>query len=133
VVKTTFEWHGDNIEQRVLRAVGRSQVAWGEQVTSKMRSVVHRLTGTLSRSLHTAKAGYTGESDESTARAGAAVANQDPGTSHGRAIVEAGSWISYALYEMRRGGSHDYVTDAVRSANGDYGETLKRAIMQEGL
>ncbi len=137
--KSTFEWHGRDVAERTHRAIGRASVAWGESIVSKAKGKVHRLSGTLSRSIHAAGKSYDGGRDKKAAEVGSlgsggfGAGRSLPTWAGDRAFIEAGSWIDYAVYEQARGGSHDFMTAAVDSANSGYTDKLRQAMMQEGL
>ena len=123
--KTTFEWRGEEVKQKVERATGRAMVSWAENVIAGAKRGVHRLSGTLSRSLHAAGRNYSGDNDERAAKVGSlsmggvgsSMNLPDWDGSKTRAYIEAGSWITYAIYEWARGGSHDFLTAANAAAN----------------
>jgi len=130
----TFEWKGGDVDEKVNTAIGRASVAWGEQVANKGREIVHRLSGTLSRSIHAAAGSYdvdeTGQAVEGVLPI---IVEPVPEWDGDTAAVSAGSWIGYAEFERRRGGSHDWLTGPVAEANGRYGQTLGQALREEGL
>ena len=138
--RKTFVWNGEEIKDKVRRATGRACVAWAENVVSGSKQAAHRLTGTLSRSLHSAGRNYRGGSDERAARAGSLPAG---GTGSGKSLpdwgggdtayIEAGSWISYAIYEYARGGSHDFLTAANEASNSRFPDMMRRAMAEERL
>jgi hypothetical protein len=49
------------------------------------------------------------------------------------AVVRVGSWISYAEYENRRGGDHQFLEPAVEAATAGYQAQLKQAMSEEGF
>jgi hypothetical protein len=112
-----ISWHGRRVTEKVKRSMERTAVGWGVQVSNEARVVVHRLTGTLSRSLN-----FRGPQDDGV----------------DKVIADAGSvdWftkIPYGIYEWARGGSHDYLTGPVRIANADVLANLAKALREEGL
>lgn len=132
----SFKWFGDKIRRKAESAVGSAAIAWGETVVSEEKQRVHRLTGTLSRSLHVATDKYNGTNDERIARSGVVTTQQLGGiprwvAGKSKAKVAAGSWISYAGDELKRGGTHDYQTAAVRIANNRFPRTMALAFRRE--
>ena len=138
--RKTFVWRGEEVKDKVRRATGRACVGWSEDVISGSKQAVHRLTGTLSRSLHSAGRNYRGGSDERAAKVGALPAG---GVTSGKSLpdwgggdtayIEAGSWISYAIYEWARGGSHDFLTAANSAANSRFPMLMRKALAEERL
>lgn len=111
-----MDWRGAKVGDKAGRAAKRAGIWWGETVVSKAKQRVHRLTGTLSRSLH-----FRG-----------------PQEAGDKFTVEAGSvdWFTrlpYGLYEYRRGGSHDFLTGPAREATGGLRDALKQALAEEGM
>lgn len=139
--RKTFVWRGEEVKDKVRRATGRACVAWAENVVAGAKATpVHRLTGTLSRSLHSAGRNYSGKSDKRAAMVGAlpagGVASGKPLPDWGGgdvAYIEAGSWIDYAIYEYARGGSHDFITAANKAANSRFPGLMRKAIAEEGM
>ena len=129
-------WAAGPVVNKVTRAKERALVAVGERIVSEAKQVVHRISGTLSRSIHLAQPGYTGPADQSRARSldlhrrGSIVPLKTAG---GDLVLLAGSWIDYAEDELDRGGSHDYMTPAVEIAEGASKEALQRALAAEGF
>ena len=128
-----LEWHGEKIEGKSRRAVGRAMNAWGAQVVAEAKNDVHRLTGTLSRTLHTAMRSYKASSDKAEEGGGAVATGDLPEWEGDSAFLVAGSWVSYAIHELRRGGDHDFLTRAVNRANDRFKSSLQQAFGEEGL
>lgn len=130
-----YQWKGDEITQAVKMAVARAEVAWGVDVAMKAKARAHRLSGTLSRSLHAAPGNYDkDETKEAQQSELPIVVSGTPSwVSEYVATVAAGSWINYALYEMRRGGAHDFLTAPVTEAEGEFEGKLKQALAEEGV
>ncbi len=138
--RTTFVWRGDEVRDKVKRATGRAMVSWSENIISGAKRAVHRLSGTLSRSLHAAGRSYSGAQDERAAHVGSlssgGVVSGAPLPDWGggaSAYIEAGSWISYAIYEYVRGGAHDFITSANDEANSRFPGLMNRAIAEERM
>lgn len=137
-LSTTFisMWAAAPVIGKVSRAKERALIAVGERIVSEEKQVVHRDTGTLSRSIHLAQPGYTGPTDQARARSldlhrkGAIVPLKSKG---GDLILLAGTWIDYAQDEIDRGGAHDYVTPAVEIAGASSKEALQRALAAEEI
>ena len=128
-----LEWHGEKIRGKGRRAVERAMQAWGAQVVADAKNDVHRLTGTLSRTLHTASRSYKPSSDQAEEGGGAVATGDLPEWEGDNAFIVAGSWISYAIHELRRGGAHDFLSRAVNRANGRFKGLLQQAFGSEGL
>lgn len=117
-------WHGDEIQARAERAVGRAIIGNAELHAANASANVHRISGNLSRSIHAAKTNTIGEipADQQNII-------ERP---HVR-MVEVGSWLPYACVEENRGGSHSYMQPAHEWAWPLFGNQLKRAFREEGL
>ena len=132
---TKFVWKGDELVVAVHRAVARSMVALGETVSSEAKQRVHRLTGTLSRSIHAAPDNYMGTGDYEQAKeadlaAGAAVAQLPTWVGQNKAVILVGSWIPYACVEE---GRHPYMAPAIEVAMGRVLGVFQQAFREEGL
>ena len=130
-----FTWSPAGVLRKEKRAVDRATVATMNIAASNAKMVVHRVFGTLSRSIHVAPLGYKGDADQSMAEAG--ISLQDD-----RAIVKwdnfglslfVGSWLDYSLVEELRGGSHEYMLPSFQSAVKEYPKILRKAMKREGL
>jgi hypothetical protein len=136
----TLNWKGAEIKSKVKRAVSRSMIAWAETAVYNMKTRVHRLTGTLSRSIHAAPRDYQGSGDEGSAASppkGSAMTlpamGEIPQWVGDGAVVRVGSWISYAKYENDRGGDHQFLEPAVEAATSGYHAQLEQAMREEGF
>jgi hypothetical protein len=132
---TKFTWEGEQITVKVRRAIGRGSVALAETIVSEAKQRVHRLTGTLSRSIHSAPDAYMGEGDHESAKAGeelggALVTSLPTWVSPGQAVILVGSWIPYACVEESR---HPYMAPAVEAALGRAADIFAQAFREEGL
>lgn len=129
-----FEWHGKKVEAKAKRAIESASVQWGVTVAQKAKGIVHRLSGTLSRSLHAAPDNYN---IDDTAAAMVSTMPLEVGNIPrwvgSKAMVAAGSWIDYAIYEKARGGLHDFLSTPARETNSKYGDMLRRAFARQGL
>jgi hypothetical protein len=128
------KWNGPLLMAAMHRAIARSEVAWGVNVSMKAKGRAHRISGTLSRSMHCAPGDY--DTDD-TAIAQAVempiIVGQVPRwLSDFISDVAAGSWINYAIFEKRRGGTHDFLSGAVAEANGEFHGQLQQALAEEG-
>lgn len=130
----SFEWHGDDIQDRMKRATGRAVVAIGENISMEAKQIVHVVTGTLRRSIHTAPRYYGGGSDESAA-ATADLSNvgvEGVSFEGAAALIEVGSWLSYAsVEEVNRG--HTYIEPAVELVRSRANQIFEQAVREEGL
>lgn len=117
-------WHGDEIETRAERAVGRALIGNAELHATHAAANVHRISGNLSRSIHAAKTMTMGDID-----ANPESIIEKP---HVR-VIEVGSWIEYACVEENRGGTHSYMQPAHEATYPLLGGQLKRAFREEGL
>ena len=134
-----FSWLGDTVVKgKTRRAVSRALVSTAEAVAALMKRKAHRLSGTLSRSVHSAPFGYRGRSDYAAAR----LASLTTGGSEGpnftvwqgeQGEVWVGSWIPYALFEARRGGAHDFITGPGVQGSQSFFRRLEQALKEEGL
>lgn len=134
MAKNTHEWHGDRVNESVGRAVIRAEIAWGETAVSKSKQLpVHRLSGTLSRSLHAAPADH--DVDETRQAEVSVIASTPPKERASDPVIRIawGSWIDYAGFERKRGGSHDWMTGPTAEASGAYPRTLESAMAAAGL
>lgn len=133
--KGSFVWHGQRIKRKLERAVARATIAWAMLVSTEAKMDVHRVTGTLSRSIHAAPSNYDGGSDIMLAKASAlsGIVGQVPRWLGNRSVAEvaAGSWIDYAKTERQRGGTHDWLSRAVTVADAKFPFILARAMGQE--
>jgi len=140
--QTKFEWRGNDIVAAVHRAAARGVVALGETIVSEAKQRVHRLTGTLSRSIHSAPDNYQGGSDYDDARdpehggsgrdlaAGAVIGELPTWVTESQAVVLVGSWIPYACVEE---GRHPYMQPAIEAAMGRALGVFQQAFREEGL
>lgn len=128
----TFKWEGTNVIERVKRAVERSEVAVAEVAVTEAKVVVHRITGTLSRSIHAAQPGTTdGASDEEAAFGGSDLtAAVVPVWEGDQALLEVGSWISYAINEEDL---HPYLYPSIEKAAAEAPAIFEQAFAEEGL
>lgn len=117
-------WHGDEIEVRAERAVGRALIGNAEQHARHASEHVHRISGDLARSIHAAMVDTMGDIPAD----GENIIRKD----HVRTI-EIGSWLAYACVEENRGGEHSYMQPAHEFAWRLMGTQLKEAFRQEGL
>jgi hypothetical protein len=131
------EWFGDELEARINRAAGRAIVAIGMQIAVETKTITHRITGTLARSVHAAPAGYEGYAEDDTTAPTAdllllyGVPTATP-TPFGPS-VEVGSWLPYACVEWI-GRGHPGVTQGLEMARGARMDaTVVEAFRQEGL
>jgi hypothetical protein len=135
----TFVWHGEELKHHVEHALSRAAVGWAQQVVMAAKMIVHRVTGTLSRSLHAAPRDYNGAGDFEQAKTtsldtGAAGAGYElPKWDNGHAYIAAGSWIQYAAAEFSKGGTHDYLSGPVAQANQNFEGLVKKAMGEEGI
>lgn len=134
-----FVWKGRQVSDGVRRAVEKGMRDWGDEVTDQAKARAHVITGTLQRSLHTAPGGYDGSGDESVAR-GQAIGSGGIGGLAGvpnwdgeTAVIDVGSWVSYAIHEMRRGGAHDFLSDVVGTSQYLFEGKLASAMRREGF
>jgi hypothetical protein len=130
-------WNGLTLQHKIDRAAGRAIVGIGVLASVETKRVTHKVTGTLSRSVHAAEPMEYHESDEVDA-AGGADLMMDAGQLHaaktyvGR-VIEVGSWISYACAEWV-GRGHPGVTQGLEVSRGVRADNIvKQAFMEEGL
>lgn len=156
----TTEWDGDNLLRKTDRAIGRAAIGIGERVSVRAKEIVHVQSGTLRRSLHTAKAGDFHGDDEQLAHGAGPRPPRHPGVytsgvpgstagldlaeardhllsweevEHSHvAVVEVGSWIAYACVE-ETGRQHHYILPAVDEVVPTGWETIEQAFREEGL
>jgi len=135
-VLTRFEWYGDDILGSCRRAAARGTIALAETVVSSAKDRVHRLTGTLSRSIHAAPDGYEGAGDQPQAEggadlSGASYAELPTWVGEDQAVILVGSWIAYACVEESR---HPYMAPALEAVMGSVAEDIfQQAFAEEGL
>lgn len=125
-----LDWQGAQVLTKAKRAIERAEVATLEEASAEATRVVHRITGTLARSIHAAPIDYVGPADESVARSGRKIMNAaDIPTWQGwQAMGEVGSWISYAIYEERR---HPYLAPSFHMATQQFTTKLHQAFDSE--
>jgi hypothetical protein len=119
---------------KARRASTRALVGTAEHGISLAKANVHRVTGTLSRSLHTAGRNYQGESDYEAAKA-ADLQNGSVTTSQvswegDTGVIWAGSWIPYAVFEESL---HPFLGPAFDVAREQQGSLLQKAFHEEGF
>lgn len=110
------DWDGPKILEKAKKAVTATCIWFGEDMVSGMKVDVHRLTGTLSRSLNF----------------------QGPNETGGRFETLIGDldWftkLAYGRWEFLRGGSHDYMTRALNASIQQLLTKLAAAMKEEGL
>jgi hypothetical protein len=119
----TLDWHGDEIERRFRRALGRATIAVGEGVSNEAKRQVHVQSGDLRRSIHAAAGsnveGEPGASEENIK------------TTEG-SLLEVGSWLDYACVE-EVGRMHQYMHPAVGIISKTAHLTFVEAFKQEGF
>lgn len=132
-----MNWKGDDVKRRAHRAIERGMIATAETAVSEAKQRVHRLTGTLSRSIHAAPAQYNGEHDHRRARIidlaeDGGIAQGLPTWRDDSAIIWVGSWLPYAFVEevVRK---HTYLGPAFDLAKARAVEKFRMAFAQEGL
>ena len=131
MARVETQWFGGQIKAGAERAQLRAALAWGEQVSSRAKMRAHRISGTLSRSIHAAPEDYDRD-DEPQAKT-AEVPTVRPSPTPDGVIIAAGSWMSYAEFERRRGGAHDWLTQPAEESNAKFPITLRQAWAEEGL
>ncbi len=119
------------IHDNIRRAWARTAIALGERGVADMKGRVHRLTGTLSRSLHVSAKEKGHESDVGQAKSSDIKETISPNWDKGSYDVLAGSWLPYAGPEAGRGGSHDFFTPAVEVVKRNVESTYKQALEDE--
>jgi hypothetical protein len=132
--RVEFKWNGPQLQVAMHTAIARAEVAWGVDVAMKAKAIAHRISGTMSRSMHCAPGDY--DTDDTAQAQGSEMAIIVGATprwlSEFVADVAAGSWVNYALFEMRRGGAHDFLTGPYNEAMGEYNGRLQQALREEG-
>ena len=149
-------WRQAEVLQASRRASSRALVGRAERVVSEAKQRVHRLTGTLSRSTHSAPVGYADASDFTRARGAASIQPGRNPAYPGRQVftngqdlqqampanvgmitwagdvgeIWAGSFIRYADIEE---GRHPWLHPAFEAAERDNGELLRQAFREEGF
>lgn len=138
-----FTWDGAEAKAKARRAVNRAMVALGARTTSGAKQRVHRLTGTLSRSIHEAPPDYATQAtgDLKAAQdaahggqeqdlAGSEMAKLPVWDEHSEAAMEVGSYLPYACVEEAR---HPYLAPALDEAMASAEATFKQAFAEEGF
>lgn len=124
-------WHGAEMNRKVVRACERTTLALAETVASEAKQRVHRVTGTLSRSIHTFDEEFEGQGDERRAKDGEAIQGlRAVETKGGIITVLVGSLISYAKYEERL---HPFMEPAFDVAMATGVARFRQAMAEEGL
>lgn len=119
----------------VRRAYARTSIALANKGVARMKKLVHRRTGTLSRSIHASASEGGHEGDLEVAKDGVAIVEVIAPEWLGNNTYDtyAGSWLPYAAIEAARGGSHDFFTPAVAVVEREMQRTFKQALKAEGL
>lgn len=134
-------WNGLNVIQHKDRAAARALIAIGTNVAIETKTVTHRISGTLARSVHAAPVGYDGKDDERVAGDKPGEQNQDmmlmfaeiqPLKLGGEHIIEVGSWLPYACAEWV-GRGHPGVTQGLELARERADAIMEKAFFEEGL
>lgn len=125
-----IRWEGGKRSREVTRACERATLAIAEHVASEAKIRVHRITGTLSRSIHTFNEEYAGQGDEAQAKGSAIQGLKVANTKGGTITVLVGSLISYAKYEERL---HPFLTPAFDIALSGAQARFRMAMAQEGI
>jgi hypothetical protein len=132
-------WNGMTILDKKNRATARGLIGFGLQVAVETKTVTHKISGTLARSVHCAPVGYDGEmeGDEGVAESsdmlmtGAEVSSIRRLPALG-AVIEVGSWIPYACAEWI-GRGHPGVTQGLELATPSANKIFAQAFREEGL
>ena len=136
-----FNWDGAEIELRARRAYGRGTLGIGEAVANDGKRFADVLSGTMMRSIHVAKADYTGGNDEEDAGGGngsgmdllESMPCTEPSWGPAWASIQVGSWVAYACVE-EVGRGHQFMQPAVELVSGMRAEALMtQAFAEEGF
>jgi len=125
-----IRWDGGKRSREVTRACERATLAIAEHAASEAKIRVHRITGTLSRSIHTFDEEYRGQGDEAVAKDGEVQGLRAANVKGGVVTVLVGSLISYAKYEERL---HPFMKPAFDVAIEGAGARFRMALAQEGI
>ena len=122
-------WLGHEIEEAMEEIVEEASLQTVLVAKMYMKERVHRVTGTLSRSIHVAPTDYEGSTDQAIATASEVIdvpyGDWDvAGRYYGIAV---GSWIEYADDEELRGGSHENMGPSFEMAVQEYPTFLEQA------
>ena len=129
-----MDWDGREIAARGRRATGRGLIGIGMAVSTEGKRNAHVISGTMRRSIHAAPHGHSGGNDEATAAGGTDIPDtQIPSWQGNDAVIDVGSWASYACVE-EVGRGHAFMQPAVESVSGPRSVALMtRAFAEEGL
>lgn len=125
-----IRWDGAERNREVTRACERATLAISEHAVSEAKARVHRITGTLSRSIHTFNEEYKGQGDERRAQNAAIEGLKVANTKGGVITVLVGSLISYAQYEEAL---HPFLAPAFTIALAGGPLKFRMAMAQEGF
>lgn len=130
-----YAWYGRQYDEAGKRALSRGAVAATNEFVSNAKMIVHRDSGTLSRSIHAAPPNYhENQGDESKAASGVDlvdVAGYNFFKWEGdRAHAQAGSWLGYAIYEENL---HPYLAPALAMARQTAQHHFDMAFREEGM
>lgn len=118
----SVRWNGDEVSRRFHRAVGRGTIGIAERISREAKQFVHVITGTLRRSIHVARTGTSGNVG----------ANWQNVMRRDGAVVEVGSWITYACVE-EVGRGHRYMQPALERGRSYAVQIMRRAFKEEGF
>ncbi|KKN47438.1 hypothetical protein LCGC14_0662780 [marine sediment metagenome] len=121
----------EGIHDNIRSAWVRTAIALGWKGIADMKGRVHRLTGTLSRSIHVSVREEGHGDDLDNAKGGDIKETISPNWDEGSYDVLAGSWLPYAGPEAHRGGSHDFFTPAIEVIKRSVQSTYKQALEDE--
>ena len=125
-----IRWHGAERAREVTRACERATLAISEHAVAEAKGRVHRITGTLSRSIHTFDEEYKGQGDEQRAQNAAIQGLTVAKTKGGVITVLVGSLISYARFEEAL---HPFLKPAFDVAMAGGQARFRMAMAQEGI
>lgn len=105
-----FEWKGAEYKVKVAAKAAELLLRWGDMVAAEAKSTVHRVTGTLSRSIAT-----FAEARDTAAEERPDIGSLAKELEHAdKATILVGSKLPYACVEENR---HPYLGPAVSKAN----------------
>ncbi len=138
-----FTWTADEVLAKAKRAHERALVAFGYSISQQSKTIVHKVTGTLGRSIHIAQDSYSDSIDDlqhakdhkrggDELDVGAAQGNMTELVTWTGSVgsLSVGSWLEYAQRIETR---YPYMAPTIQSMQGRFLGLLQQAMSEEGL
>lgn len=130
-----LDWKGAVVEKEARQAAANGLIAVADEVAHEAKGIVHVLTGTCKRSIHTAPPGYSGAGDFEQAKTTdlqpAGMGPRFSGLVGQYGVVWVGSWVPYACVLENR---FPYIYPAFEKVRGRAGAAhMARAFKVAGF